>query len=69
MLRWMVLWLIVCYCRFNQLFGVLGILDRLHGTDDVYRQSKEYERHMILLGLNSAKELIPDPPKEGKLIK
>ena len=54
------------YCRFNQNFGVMGVLDRLHGTDEQFRRSKNYERHVVLLGLDSAKELYPDPPKGKK---
>lgn len=41
----------------------MGILDRLHGTDELFRRSKAYERHLLLLGFSSARELIPDPPK------
>lgn len=50
--------------RFNQCFGVLGILDYLHGTDDLFRSNKAFDRHTILTGLTPAKELYPDPPKE-----
>ena len=49
--------------RFNQNYGVLGILDRLHGTDGVFVNSIEYKRNIILLGLASAKELVPDNKK------
>ena len=55
--------LLLLLLRFNQNFGVLGILDRLHNTDEGFRHSKAYERHILLLGLSPAKELIPDPPK------
>jgi len=41
----------------------MGILDRLHGTDETFRQTKSYERHIVLLGLSSAKDLYPNPPK------
>ena len=54
------------FVRFNQIFGTLGILDRLHGTDELFRQSRGYERHFLLLGLTPAKELIPEPPKKGE---
>ena len=50
--------------RFNQIYGVIGILDRLHGTDELFRQSKEHKRHFLLLGLLSAKEIVPDKPKK-----
>ena len=50
-------------CRFNQNYGVLGILDRLHGTDGVFVNSIEHKRHFVLLGLASAKELVPNDKK------
>ena len=53
------------FLRFNQNFGVLGILDRLHGTDEVFRNSKDYERHIVLTNLMSAKELFPDMDKKN----
>lgn len=49
--------------RFNQCYGVLGILDYIHGTNDLFRQSGAYKRHTLLLGLTPAKELYPDLPK------
>ena len=42
----------------------MGVLDRLHGTDKLFRQSKNYDRHVVLLGLNPVQQLYPDPPKE-----
>uniref|UniRef100_A0A1X7UT11 Fatty acid hydroxylase domain-containing protein n=1 Tax=Amphimedon queenslandica TaxID=400682 RepID=A0A1X7UT11_AMPQE len=51
------------HSRFNQNFGVLGILDRLHGTDNVFVNSIEYKRNIILMGLSSAKEVVPDDKK------
>ena len=54
-------------CRFNQNFGTLGVLDRLHGTDQAFRHSKSYERHVMLLGLNPARQLVPDSTGKGKL--
>ena len=49
--------------RFNQCFGVFGVLDYLHGTDDLFRSGRNYHRHVILFGLTPAKQLYPDPPK------
>ncbi|XP_065845902.1 fatty acid hydroxylase domain-containing protein 2-like [Oscarella lobularis] len=48
------------HMRFNQNFGVLGILDRLHGTDGAFRRSKSFDRHFMIFGLSSARELVPD---------
>lgn len=52
--------------RFNQCFGVIGILDRLHGTDTKFRQTKQYERHAVLTGLTPLNDSIPDAPKKGQ---
>ncbi|XP_055499346.1 fatty acid hydroxylase domain-containing protein 2 [Leucoraja erinacea] len=51
------------HLRFNQCFGVLGVLDRLHQTDTAFRASSAYERHTLLLGLDPLSETIPDSPK------
>ncbi|XP_061169781.1 fatty acid hydroxylase domain-containing protein 2-like [Saccostrea echinata] len=45
-------------------FGVLGILDRLHGTDTSFRASKAYQRHILLLGLTPLSQQIPDSPSK-----
>lgn len=52
--------------RFNQCYGVLGVLDFLHGTDTVFRQTKAFERHKVLLGFTPLSESIPDPPKKAE---
>ncbi|XP_023700792.1 fatty acid hydroxylase domain-containing protein 2 [Paramormyrops kingsleyae] len=52
------------HLKFNQCFGVLGVLDRLHGTDSAFRQTKAYDRHVLLLGLTPLTESIPDQPKK-----
>lgn len=52
------------HLKFNQCYGVLGVLDHLHGTDTVFKQTKAYERHVILLGLTPLSESIPDAPKK-----
>jgi len=54
------------HLKFNQNYGVLGVLDRLHGTDSIFRQSKAYERHFMSLSLVPVKQLIPDDPKREK---
>lgn len=37
------------HLKFNVNYGVLGLLDRLHGTDSLFRQSKASQRHKMLL--------------------
>lgn len=52
--------------RFNQCFGVFGVLDRLHGTDAKFRLTKQYERHALLTGFTPLSESIPDAPTKGR---
>lgn len=54
------------HLKFTNNFGVLGVLDRLHGTDDMFRKSKCYDRHIMLLGLTPLKQSIPDNEKKGE---
>ena len=63
-----IIWLtrcIVCFPRFNQNFGVLGVLDWLHGTDAIFRQSRAYDRHVYFFNTTSMKEMYPDDPAKG----
>ncbi|XP_016520900.1 fatty acid hydroxylase domain-containing protein 2 [Poecilia formosa] len=52
--------------RFNQCFGVFGVLDRLHGTDSRFRQTKQYERHTLLTSLTPLTHSIPENHKKGQ---
>ncbi|XP_076081850.1 fatty acid hydroxylase domain-containing protein 2-like isoform X1 [Mytilus galloprovincialis] len=45
---------------FINCFGVLGILDRLHGTDYIFRASKAYKRDKISLSLTPMSQQYPD---------
>ncbi|VDI64835.1 methylsterol monooxygenase [Mytilus galloprovincialis] len=45
---------------FINCFGVLGILDRLHGTDNIFRASKAYKRDKISLSLTPMSQQYPD---------
>ena len=47
--------------KFDQNFGTFDLLDRFHGTDAKWRAptSGTFERHRILLGPKSARELFP----------
>lgn len=49
------------FCRFNNCFGVLGVLDRFHGTDSNFRTTRQYARHIMMLSLAPAREVFPDP--------
>ncbi|KAL8621065.1 hypothetical protein ACOMHN_040590 [Nucella lapillus] len=54
------------HLKFNQNFGVLGVLDRLHGTDNQFRASKAYQRHFLLLGFIPMSQQFPDQPSKSK---
>jgi len=47
---------------------MLGVLDRLHGTDSLFRASPAYQRHVMLLGFVPLSLQFPDDPKQlGKV--
>lgn len=52
------------HLKFNQCYGVLGILDYLHGTDGRFRASPSGARHVILRSFSSARDTFPDSLKE-----
>lgn len=54
------------HLKFNQNYGTLGFLDRLHGTDQGFRDSKSYERHYMIFGFSPARQLFPDKSTKGK---
>lgn len=45
-------------------FGMLGVLDRLHGSDSLFRASRAYQRHVLLLGFVPLSVQFPDDPKQ-----
>ncbi|XP_038056605.1 fatty acid hydroxylase domain-containing protein 2-like [Patiria miniata] len=45
------------HLKFVNNFGALGILDRLHGTDAIFRQSQNFQRDVLLTGFTPASEL------------
>ena len=40
------------------------MLDRLHGTDLLFRASRAYQRHVLLLGFVPLSVQFPDDPKQ-----
>ncbi|KAF4523699.1 hypothetical protein B566_EDAN011563 [Ephemera danica] len=51
------------HLKFTQCFGVLGLLDRLHGTDSGFRESQAYSRHLMMLSLTPVREAFPEDDK------
>lgn len=51
------------HLKFNQCYGVLGLLDRLHGTDSVFRSTQAYSRHIMMLSFIPPREVFPDHDK------
>lgn len=48
------------HLKFTNNFGVLGVLDRLHGTDLQFRDSKQYKHHVMLLSLLPLSQQYPE---------
>ncbi|XP_067640716.1 fatty acid hydroxylase domain-containing protein 2 isoform X2 [Eurosta solidaginis] len=48
------------HLKFNNCFGVLGVLDRLHGTDLLFRATKSYTRHIMMLSFVPPRDAFPD---------
>jgi len=48
------------HLKFNQCFGVLGLLDYIHGTDLIFKKSKECQRNVILFGTEPATSIYPN---------
>lgn len=56
------------HLKFNQCFGVLGVLDRLHGTDLLFRSTRNYDRHRTLCTFIPARDLYPDDVNKKKVL-
>lgn len=52
------------HLKFTQCYGVLGVLDWLHGTNGMFLSSKQSERDYILTKFVPVRELHPDQQKE-----
>lgn len=46
--------------RFTECYGKIGLLDRLHNTDALFRTTIYHARHRVLFSLKSARERFPD---------
>ncbi|KAK2168809.1 hypothetical protein LSH36_14g10031 [Paralvinella palmiformis] len=55
------------HLKFVNNFGVLGILDRLHGTDSQFRASDAFKRHLITFSLTPVSLQFPDTCNEKKM--
>lgn len=53
------------HLKFTQCFGVLGVLDWLHGTDAIFRSSRAYDRHVFFFNTTPMKETFPDESAKG----
>lgn len=52
------------HLKFTECYGVLGILDYLHGTDKLFRSSASYQRHLVSLKTDSLRDQFPDGTKQ-----
>jgi len=49
------------HLRYNENFGVLGLLDYIHGTDTEFRRSRQYQEHRTYFGVDD----YPDKHTKG----
>ncbi|KAF2352951.1 Fatty acid hydroxylase [Trinorchestia longiramus] len=54
------------HLKFNECYGVLGVMDLLHGTDHRFRSSNYFSRHIMMLSLTPARVLYPDDDTDIK---
>ena len=52
------------HLRFHTCFGWMRFWDWFHGTDIRFEESVQTKRHIRLYTTKSAREVVPDPPKE-----
>lgn len=52
------------HLKFNQCYGVLGIFDRLHNTDNLFRHHVKSQRHITSYSLTPVNQLYPDESKK-----
>lgn len=55
------------HLKFTECYGVIGVLDYLHGTDKVFRSSVAYKRHFLFLSTDSLRDRFPDEPNKRKV--
>ncbi|XP_071807368.1 fatty acid hydroxylase domain-containing protein 2-like [Asterias amurensis] len=49
------------HLKFVNNFGALGILDRLHGTDTLFRQSQQFKNHGVFTSFAPKREMTKTP--------
>jgi sterol desaturase/sphingolipid hydroxylase (fatty acid hydroxylase superfamily) len=54
------------HSKFTGNYGVIGLFDWLHGTDQEFRKSINFRRHRLLTGLEPVKYTFPDSGKQQK---
>ncbi|XP_065160994.1 fatty acid hydroxylase domain-containing protein 2 isoform X2 [Atheta coriaria] len=55
------------HLKFNNCFGVLGVLDRIHGTDATFRTTRAYPRHIMMLSFIPPREAFPESNCKHKM--
>ncbi|KPM06166.1 hypothetical protein QR98_0046390 [Sarcoptes scabiei] len=48
------------HLKFNVNYGILGLLDWIHGTDKQFRESKYFAKNRIYFSLNSPSALLSE---------
>ncbi|XP_055693628.1 fatty acid hydroxylase domain-containing protein 2-like [Lutzomyia longipalpis] len=52
------------HLKFNNCYGVIGLLDWLHGTDKMFRASRAFDRHKVSFSIASQRDKFPDIVKK-----
>jgi len=52
------------HSKFTECYGILGILDYLHGTNRHFRSSPPFQRHIVSLKLQPLRQQFPDQVKQ-----
>lgn len=53
-----IIYLFYASSRFNQNFGMNGILDLIHGTNSAYRKTIQYSRQKVIFSIKSDEQNI-----------
>jgi methylsterol monooxygenase len=52
------------HLKYNCNYGLLGILDWLHGTDKLFRDTVQFKRHRMCIGLRPVSQIYTDEDKK-----
>ncbi|KHJ91617.1 hypothetical protein OESDEN_08514 [Oesophagostomum dentatum] len=54
------------HMTFNECFGVIGVLDHIHGTAETFENSAYYKRHRTYFSFKPIRELYPEQTENAQ---